>query len=86
MPYYTYVEYVYINNQQDAPEEHHIQWILKTQLDTYITSLSKLMEELLKNLPNLFVDEMIKEYMCEYVKVVSHLSNFVKYNKESDDM
>ena len=29
MPYYNYGDYVYINNKNDAPEEHHIQSILK---------------------------------------------------------
>ena len=44
MPYYTYGDYVYINNKYYAPEEHHIQPILKTHSDIYITSFSKLMD------------------------------------------
>ena len=71
MPSYTYGDYVYINNKYDAPEEHHIQSILKTHPDIYITSLSKLMDESLQYLPKLFVDKMIKYWMFEYVKVVS---------------
>ena len=86
MPYYTYRDYVYINNEYDEPEEHHIKSILKTQPDIYITSLSKLVDESLQDFPELFVDRMIKTYIFEYVKVVSQLSNFVKWNKESDDM
>ena len=30
-------------------------------------------------------DKTIKEWMFEYVKVVSQLSNVVKWNKDSDD-
>ena len=43
--YYTYADYVYINNIYDTPKEHHIHSILKTHPDIYITSLSKLMDE-----------------------------------------
>ena len=60
MPAYTYVDYVYFNNKNDAPEEHHIQSILKTNTNIDIKSLSKLMYETLKHLPKLFVDRMIK--------------------------
>ena len=60
MPYYTYGDYLYINNENNAPEEHHIQSILKTKSGIYITSLSKLMGETLKYLPSLFVDKIIK--------------------------
>ena len=44
------------------------------------------MDESLKDLPKLFGDKMIKYWMFEYVKVVSQLSNFLKWNKEGDDM
>ena len=84
MSYYTYGDYMYINNENNAPEEHHIQSILKTKPDIYITSLSKLMDESLKYLPTLFVDKMINFLMFEYIKVVSQFSNVVKWNKESD--
>ena len=60
MPSYTYGDYVYINNEYASPEEHNIQSILKTQLDIYIASLLKLMDESLQDLPNLFVDKMKK--------------------------
>ena len=60
MPYYTYGNYVYINNKYYASKEHHIKSILKTHSDIYITSLSKLMDESLQDLPKLFVDKMIK--------------------------
>ena len=53
-------DYVYIKNDNDAPEEHHIQSILEIKSDIYITSLSKFMYESLKDLPRLFVDKMIK--------------------------
>ena len=59
MPSYTYDDYVYINNEKDAPEEHHIQSILEKQVFN-LTSLSKLMDEILKYLPKLFVDKLIK--------------------------
>ena len=85
MPSYTFINHVYINNKNNAPEEHHIQSILKTKLDIYITSLLKLIYEPLKDLPKLFVDKMIKEWMFEHVKLVSQLSNFVKWNKDSDE-
>ena len=39
----------------------------------------------LQDLPKLFIDKMIKEWMFENVKVVSQLSNVVKWNKESDE-
>ena len=51
---------MYINNKNDTPGEYHIQSIFKTQPDIYITSLSKLMDESLKYLPELFFDKMIK--------------------------
>ena len=57
MPYYPYGDYVYINNENDAPEEHHVQPILKIKPDIYITSLSKLMYESFKDFPKLFVDK-----------------------------
>ena len=60
MPSYTYSDYVYINNKNDAPEEHYIQSILKTKSDIYIIYLLKLMDISLKYLPKLLVDKMIK--------------------------
>ena len=60
MPAYTYGDYVYFNNKKNAPEEHHIQSILKLKQYIYITSLSKLMDETLIYLPKLFADKMIK--------------------------
>ena len=60
MPAYTCGYYVYFNNKKYAPEEHHIQSILKTKTNIYITSLSKLMDKTLKYLTKLFVDKMIK--------------------------
>ena len=60
MPAYTYGDYVYLNNENDAPKEHHIKSISKTKTNNYITSLSKLMDEILKYLPRLFIDKMIK--------------------------
>ena len=60
MTAYTYGDYVYFNNENNAPEEHHIQSILKTKSDIYITLLSKLMDETLKYLRKLFVDKIIK--------------------------
>ena len=86
MPPYTYGYYVYINNKYDAHEENHIQSILKTQSYIYITSLSKLMDKSQQDLPNSFVDKMTKEWMFQYFKFVSQLSNVVKWNKESDGM
>ena len=86
MPSYTYVDHVFINNKNYSPEEHHIQSILKTQSGIYITSLLKLMDESLKYLTKLFVDKMIKEWMFEYVKVLSQFSNVVKWNKKSNDI
>ena len=59
MSYYTYDNYLYIHNKNDATEEHHSQSILKKKSDIYITSLSNLMDESLKYLPTLFVDKMI---------------------------
>ena len=44
------------------------------------------MKESLQYFPKLFVNKMIKYWMFEYVKVLSPLSNFVRWNKESDDM
>ena len=40
----------------------------------------------LQDLPKLFVDKMLKDWMFEYVKFVSQSSNVVKRNRESDDM
>ena len=37
-------------------------------------------------LPKLFVDEMIKYWTFEHVKVVSQLSNILKLNKDIDDI
>ena len=39
------------------------------------------MDELLKDLPKLFVNKMIKECMFEHVKVVSHFSIVLQCNK-----
>ena len=76
---------MYINNESDAPEENRIHSILKTHPDIYITSLSKLVDESLQDLPKLFVDKNIKYWLFEYVKVVSWLSNIIRWNKESYD-
>ena len=73
MLYYTYANYVYINNKYDAPEENHINSILKTLPNINIISLSKLIEESLQDLPKLFVDKIIKDWMFDYVKGVSQL-------------
>ena len=37
MTSYTCDDYVYKNNENDTPEEHNIQSILKTKSDIYIT-------------------------------------------------
>ena len=86
MPYYTYGGYVCINKKYDAPEDHHIQSILKTHSDIYITSLFELMDESLQDLPKLFVDKNIKYWLFEYVKVAYPFPNAVKWNKKSDNM
>ena len=44
------------------------------------------MDKSLQDLPKLFFDKMIKEWIFEYVKVVSQLLNLLKWNKESADM
>ena len=64
---------MYINNKYDAPEENHINSILKTLPNINIISLSKLIEESLQDLPKLFVDKIIKDWMFDYVKGVSQL-------------
>ena len=60
IPDYTYGDYVSFNNKNDAPDENHIQSILKTNINIYRTSFSKLMYKKLQYLPKLFVDKMIK--------------------------
>ena len=47
MPAYTYGDYVYFNKNIDAPKEHHNQFILNQELDFYIISPSKSMDETL---------------------------------------
>ena len=44
------------------------------------------MDESLQDFPKLFVGKMIKDWMFDYVKVVSRFSNVAKWNKESDYM
>ena len=44
------------------------------------------MDKSLQDLPKLFFDKMIKEWIFEYVKVVSQLLNLLKWNNDSDDM
>ena len=44
------------------------------------------MDKSLQDLPKLFVDKMVKEWIFECVKVVYQFSNTVKCNKESDYM
>ena len=39
----------------------------------------------LQDLPKLCIDKMIREWIFEYVKVISQLSNVVKWNKEIND-
>ena len=39
----------------------------------------------MEDLPRLSIDKMIKEWMFEYVKVVSQIPNVVKWNKYSYD-
>ena len=78
MPYYTYGYCVYFNNNIDAPREHHNQFILNQGQDFYITSLSNLMDGILKLLPKLFVNKVIKMCMKVHVKVVAWLSKVVK--------
>ena len=63
IPDHTYIDYVYSNNENDAPEKHRIKSILKTKSTIYITSLFKLMDKTLKYLPKLFVNNMIKYWM-----------------------
>ena len=53
--------------------------------DIYITSLSKLMDESLKDFPKLFVYKM-KKQMFEKIDVVSQLSNVLYWGKDSDEM
>ena len=39
MPDYTCGDYIYLNNNIDAPKEHHNQLILNQETDFYIKSL-----------------------------------------------
>ena len=59
MSYYTYGDHVYFNNNIYSHKEHHNQFILNQEPDSYITSLSNLMYETLKLLPSLFVDKIV---------------------------
>ena len=60
MPAYSHGDYVYFNNRIDAPKEHHNKLIFNKELDFYITSLLKLMDDTFTSLPRLFFDIMIK--------------------------
>ena len=60
MLYYTDGDYVYLNNNIDAPKEHHNQLTLNQELDFYITLLPNLIDETLTLFTNLFVNKMEK--------------------------
>ena len=60
MPDYNYGDYVYFNNNIDAPKEHHNKFISNQEPDFYIKSLSNLMDETLTLLPMLFVNKVVK--------------------------
>ena len=57
---YTYVNYVYFKDSIDAPKEHHNQLILNQESYSYITSLSKFIDETLTLLHRLLVDKLKK--------------------------
>ena len=57
MPAYTYGEYVYLNNNIDAPKESNNEYIQNQVKYFYITSLSNFMDETLILLPKLFVNK-----------------------------
>ena len=61
MPAYTYGDYVYFNKNIDAPNEHHNNSVLNHTPYFYITSLSKLMDDTFTQLPQSFVEQMIKK-------------------------
>ena len=44
------------------------------------------MDDTFTSLPKLFVDEMIKNWMNSYIKVVAQLSKVIKRNKENQQM
>ena len=60
MTAFTYDDYVYFNNNIDAPKEHNNQFILNQELDLYITSLSNFMDGTLTLSPKLFVNKMVE--------------------------
>ena len=74
MPAYNYSHYVYINNNFDAPKEHHKQFILNQEPDVYITSQSNLMNEIFTLIPKFFVNKMFKKMDVKHIKVVAQLS------------
>ena len=54
-PSYTYGDYIYFNNSIDALRKDHNQFTFNHEPEFYITSLSNLMDETLKLLPELFL-------------------------------
>ena len=75
-----------LNKNVDTPKEHPNNFILNQKLDVYITSLSKLMNDIFTSLPNLSVYEMIKEWMSSDIKFVAQLSKVLNFNKENQEM
>ena len=61
MPAYTYGYYVYFSNNINKPKEHHNNFTLNQELDFYITSMLKLMDDTFTSMAKLFVDETIKK-------------------------
>ena len=61
MAAYTYGNYVYFKNMTDTQNEHYNNFILNQIPDFHITSPFKLMDDIFKSLPKLFVDKILKK-------------------------
>ena len=80
MPAYAYGGYVYINNNIDAPNEHHNKLILNQEPAFYITLISNFMDKTLTLLPKLFINKMDGKH----IKVVAQLSKVAKLKKSNN--
>ena len=70
---YTSGDYIYLKNMTDIPNEHHNRFVLNMIHGMYITPPLKFMDEIFEDLPNLFVDQMLKKRMNTHIQIVAQI-------------
>ena len=84
MPYFTCVDYIYLNEIYDIPKKHHQLFIYKEEPGTTITP-PKPFEGEVNKIPTMFVERMFLPWIQENVQVVSQISRIDVWNQKGQE-